>query len=350
MNIEWMYFVILGKNKKISMKELSVLKPYNEFFLTEDFLIFNTDFPDFLYKLWGIVKWWKIVNFDFIESLVTEKKISLIWVNDKQIWIYFKKSISFIKRFKFIEYKKTDLDIKNKWIEIFSFPKQENVFGLVYAYQDIDFYQKIDFDKPVRSMNIGMMPSKLAHIMINLWLRYLENKKTSMTVYDPFIGSGTLGFMANYLWYDFIGSDINTSPVKQNLKWWDSFYKWDKRFTVFKHNVENNFKNMILKGVDLIVTEWRLWPVIKNDFSNNDFLKEVENIKYVYKSFLQNVDKFFENIVVVFTVPVYKWEYDYISDSLEKMMDFMNWESEVIEELYMRKGQNVARKIICWKK
>ncbi len=38
----------------------------------------------------------------------------------------------------------------------------------VTGYQDIALYETIDFDKPVNSMNIGMMPSKLALMLINI--------------------------------------------------------------------------------------------------------------------------------------------------------------------------------------
>ena len=41
---------------------------------------------------------------------------------------------------------------------------------MVTGYQNINLYEEIDFEKPVNSMQIGMMPSKLAHTMINIGL------------------------------------------------------------------------------------------------------------------------------------------------------------------------------------
>ncbi|HCB51975.1 TPA: hypothetical protein DEP21_05455 [Patescibacteria group bacterium] len=43
-------------------------------------------------------------------------------------------------------------------------------------------------------MQMGMMPAKLAHILINLGL-----PTTNTTIYDPFCGSGTTCFLANNL-------------------------------------------------------------------------------------------------------------------------------------------------------
>jgi DNA modification methylase len=39
-------------------------------------------------------------------------------------------------------------------------------------------------------------------------------------VYDPFCGFGTTGFVANWLGHHFIGSDINITPCKENVKRW----------------------------------------------------------------------------------------------------------------------------------
>ncbi|MEI7563585.1 MAG: hypothetical protein WCJ39_08380 [bacterium] len=66
-------------------------------------------------------------------------------------------------------------------------------------------YESIDFDKPGRSMHMGMMPAKLTHIMINLGLDYKTKKDPTLpaletsgstinyklltTIYDPFVGS-----------------------------------------------------------------------------------------------------------------------------------------------------------------
>lgn len=63
--------------------------------------------------------------------------------------------------------------------------EEDNVLE-VTGYQNIGLYEVIDFDKPVNSMKIGMMPSKLTHMMINIGLAQCSDKNT--TIYDPFIG------------------------------------------------------------------------------------------------------------------------------------------------------------------
>ena len=69
-------------------------------------------------------------------------------------------------------------------------------------YQDIDLFSAVDYDKPSAGMGIGMMPAKLTLMMINIARAQFEsnhNPKSEYTVYDPFCGFGTTGFLANAL-------------------------------------------------------------------------------------------------------------------------------------------------------
>ena len=38
----------------------------------------------------------------------------------------------------------------------------------VLGYQNIRLYEVIDFEKPGRSMQMGMMPAKLTHTLLNI--------------------------------------------------------------------------------------------------------------------------------------------------------------------------------------
>lgn len=66
---------------------------------------------------------------------------------------------------------RTDDEVKNKGAEYIVIGEDRNEGDEVLkveGYQSISLYETIDFDKPVNSMQIGMMPSKLAHMMINI--------------------------------------------------------------------------------------------------------------------------------------------------------------------------------------
>jgi hypothetical protein len=71
-----------------------------------------------------------------------------------------------IRRYKLVDIFHTDREIKNKGKEIINL--EHGLYGIVEHYQDIELYEAIDFGKPGRSMQMGMMPAKLTHIMINI--------------------------------------------------------------------------------------------------------------------------------------------------------------------------------------
>lgn len=128
---------------------------------------------------------------------------------------------------------------------------------VVSGYQDISLYEMIDFNKPVNSMQIGMMPSKLALTMINIGLSACKDSN-DITIYDPFVGLGTTAFLANALGYDCIASDIEMSAAKQNIGRWQEKAAQrndDKRITTFKHDIYEPLKKPFLANVNLIVTE-----------------------------------------------------------------------------------------------
>ncbi len=132
------------------------------------------------------------------------KDTSIIGTND-ELLAQELKAKKCIKRYKIISPIHTDREIKTKGKEIINLGK--GLYGIVTHYQNIPLYEAIDFQKPGRSMQVGMMPAKLTHILINIGLSYyhtLGSKNQNLIIYDPFVGSGTTGFLTNFMGYDFI--------------------------------------------------------------------------------------------------------------------------------------------------
>jgi tRNA G10 N-methylase Trm11 len=83
------------------------------------------------------------------------------------------------------------------------------------AMQDIDAYSQRDYGKPFRDMKMGMLPPKLAQILINL-------TGVSGTLWDPFCGSGVVVMEGLLMGHPMIGSDIHAERVegaKKNVEW-----------------------------------------------------------------------------------------------------------------------------------
>ncbi len=88
----------------------------------------------------------------------------------------------------------------------------------VIGVQDIDAYAKRDQVRPARDAKVGMLPPKLAQILINL----CGPLSGGSVVLDPFCGTGVVLQEALLMGYRAYGTDINERMVrfsKRNLEW-----------------------------------------------------------------------------------------------------------------------------------
>ena len=88
----------------------------------------------------------------------------------------------------------------------------------VIGVQDIDAYARRDQGRPARDAKVGMLPPKLAQILINL----CGPLKPGAVVLDPFCGTGVLLQEALLMGYSAYGTDISERMVdyaKKNLEW-----------------------------------------------------------------------------------------------------------------------------------
>lgn len=335
-----MYFAICWKNPEISYKELSLL--WYNIIKNKNIFFFETDKQDKLKNLaWftkiGHLVWEDTLDFSDYKIVGTNKKLT------KQDKLKYN-----IKRYKETELIKTDLEVKTKWIEVLFF--NQGQVWIVDYYQDISLYEYVDFKKPVRSMEIGMMPSKLAHLLLNLATGFEDNK----TVYDPFVGLWTTIMIANYFHYNTIWSDINITPCKQNQKDFmkTSYYDENAKTMLFKQDVTKDFKNKVVNFATNIVSEWFLWPVVGKYLNK----KEAENLEKsfqdIYIKWLSNLIKLpkLENIVITFPAYFLKdGSFHTFVDTFEKLEQ--RWmKLEKLENIYHRKGQKVWRQIVIIKK
>jgi tRNA (guanine10-N2)-dimethyltransferase len=91
---------------------------------------------------------------------------------------------------------------------------QEIIVALTEAVQDIDAYTARDYERPARSATVGMLPPKLAQILINT--------VHGPTIYDPFCGTGVILQEALLMGREANGSDLEDEMVeatRTNLNW-----------------------------------------------------------------------------------------------------------------------------------
>lgn len=124
----------------------------------------------------------------------------------------------------------------------------------VQAFKELSFR---DFGRPRRDDQSGMLPPKLAQIMINLSLAKKED-----LVLDPFCGSGTIPSELALMGYQkIVASDISNKAVldsQENLRWLKENFslKTEPRF----FNLPAQEISKKLKNVGAIITEPYLGP------------------------------------------------------------------------------------------
>jgi len=138
--------------------------------------------------------------------------------------------------------------------------KNQILVGQTLAVQPFKELSKRDYGRPARDDQSGMLPPKLAQIMINL-----SRAKNNEALLDPFCGSGTVLSEAILMGCkNLIGSDISekaTEDTKQNLTWIKERYDIrDTRYEIYNKSTVELSKFIKLNSVDSIVTEPYLGP------------------------------------------------------------------------------------------
>lgn len=116
----------------------------------------------------------------------------------------------------------------------------------IVASQDIDAYAARDQARPKRDSRVGMLPPKLAQIIVNL-----ANPAPGNTVLDPFCGTGVVLQEAELMGFNTYGTDLEPRMIdfsRANLEWLQSnqdthgsfrlatgdacAYQWEEPFNV----------------------------------------------------------------------------------------------------------------------
>jgi hypothetical protein len=333
-----MYFAILWKNNEISRAELEILQPENVKNIKKWIILFNTKHPELIKNLWWIIKAWSVFTERDLQEILKDTKI--IWIQEESIGKHLKKTI-WVRRFKLVNINHTDREIKNKGKELINL--DNGIFWVVEQYQNIQLYETIDFEKPGRSMSMGMMPAKLTHIMLNIWLAQIEDK-SKITIYDPFAWSWTTWLLANYFWYNFLGSDLKINYLEDNIKRREKskFFNKEKSFDIFQHDITKPLPKEVENKNILIVTEWRLGPIVTKETSKNQVVYYQNQVEKVYSNFLEQT----KWMTAVFTIPYYTDQENFLEENLKKTAEKYWISLTSISEIYKREGQNVGRKII----
>ncbi len=285
------YFFILGQNPELSLLELQSFFPDADFNQVDDFCVsldleeFNP--AEFINNTGGTVKILKTLNTTKEEQKL-ESIIKELSVAEKPHFAISeigrdhlpKTTPEAIKeqlaqqgiKSRFVEGSRHGLSAavllhQKKVREIYLVQTKDHLYlAETMAVQNIDEWSKRDRQKPYADRKKGMLPPKLARIMVNLarqksYAHLDEQAKnnseltanSSKLLYDPFCGTGTVLIEAHLSGLNIIGSDIDTDAVLgtvRNLEWMGI-----ENPQVFVKDVTQVTLQDLKTKVDLIVTE-----------------------------------------------------------------------------------------------
>jgi len=183
--------------------------------------------------------------------------------------------------------------------------KEKKYLGRTLTCQEFEEYEFRDFGRPSRKIEKGMIPPKLAKIMINL-----ARVKEEATILDPFCGSGTILQEAILMGYkNVIGTDLNEGAVKnsqENIKWLLKNFQAISNVQIFKTDVRNLSQKIPRNSIEAIITEPYLGPIrIEKEQTEKrieNLIKELNNLYLMAFKEFKKVLKKNSRIVIIFPV------------------------------------------------
>ncbi len=237
--------------------------------------------------------------------------------------------------------------------------KDQTFIGKTMEVQHYEEYSKRDYGRPERDDKSGMVPPKIAKMMINL-----AKIPKETAILDPFCGSGTFLQEEILLGFENVaGSDLDIRAVeksKKNLEWQFG----DKKINIRSIDALDLAK--YYKEIGAIISEPFLGSPRLRVMRRDQVFKERENLEKFYEKIFEEFYKVLNTDgKIVFILPVirYKNEFLYLDilDKIEKIgfkrLNYCEKQKELGLNLtdrgtivYYRPGQTVSREIVIFNK
>jgi len=158
--------------------------------------------------------------------------------------------------------------------------------GVTEAVQPFEEFSRQDFGRPSRDTLQGMLPPKVARMMINLSGAPLSGK-----LIDPFCGSGTVLTEAMQLGYAaVIGSDKNPAAVKstgENIRWLAGRRpELTTKAEAFVADARNLAERLPPDCIDAVITEPYLGPPRRGKETRGELQKTLSELANLYREAL----------------------------------------------------------------
>ncbi len=359
------YVFILGREPALSVAEISAVLEHAKInhtwlVITSSYALFNADLSkELLNKLAGTIKVAEVLGeveqnsevfSDFILRELNKTEgpcylgfsaydIKLPWLNKTGLHLkYLIKEQG--RRARLVVSREAQLSsvvvAKNKLLTASGFEfillsrDGKLLVGRTIWVQPFEEWGMRDFGRPSRDAKSGMLPPKLARMMINLSGALLEEK-----LLDPFCGSGTVLQEATVLGYkNLTGSDITEQAIKDS----EENFQWLKKnnpllnpvIKILQADVFDLPNKFGIGSFDVIVTEPYLGPALSGRETKSDIIK----IQKELTEFYIRVLKVFSDLLVLNGRVVMVWPSFRIGNEVIRL----NLESELTKYSFKLKN------------
>jgi len=390
------YFFILGNNPTLSIAEICSVFPSASIgrFVNEQVFILETeefDAQKIIRKLGGTIKI-GILKGELPDGNYQKMAESLFKLIDfKDSEGKFKYGISYYGKNRF-NIKPIGMEIKNflknagksaRWVvsrepvlssvvveqnklvgsgaEFVLIPEPESKKTLIGKTSAVQAFKELsfrDYGRPKRDDRSGMLPPKLAQIMINL-----AGGKKAETILDPFCGSGTILTEAMLMGYtNIIGTDISGKAVedaKNNLEWVKEKFRISNfEFRIYGLSVTELSKKIAPNSIGAIATE----PYLGPQRGKIDAKQTIKDLEKLYSLSLEEFKKILKpggRVAMVW--PVITRSQDFLNPDLSGLKivnplpeNLRNNKTLKLTDrntvIYGREGQKVWREIVVLEK
>jgi tRNA G10 N-methylase Trm11 len=226
--------------------------------------------------------------------------------------------------------------------------------------QDIDAYSARDQARPYRDAKVGMLPPKLAQIIINLAVG--ETKDKNLTILDAFCGTGVVLQEAMLMNYHIYGSDLEPRMVQysiDNLAWLDTKYPdaGDYRRVEIGDATKHTWDFSSVDSTIVVAGETYLGQPLSSLPNNEHLSKIIYEVNLMHHKFLENLGKQIPSGTrLCLAVPTWRGKHEFLHlPTLDHLTDIgytrMRFKHVGNEDLiYHRENQVVGRELLVLEK
>jgi tRNA G10 N-methylase Trm11 len=217
-----------------------------------------------------------------------------------------------------------------------------------FKVQDIDAYAARDQARPARDARVGMLPPKLAQIILNLAVT-----SDTKAVLDPFCGTGVVLQEAMLDGYDAYGTDLEERMIdysNKNLEWLGTQHDFGGQTLLLETGDATNYE---WQAFDAIAGETYLGRPFSSEPKPEVLHEVMSDVDLIHRKFLRNVARQTDSgFRMCIAVPAWKTRSGFkhlkALDSLEEIgynrVSFVH--AGTRDLIYHRENQVVGRELV----